>query len=141
MILKTETVAKTIKGWSILYPSAQRSQEREAFISKEFYAELRGVYSDEAFKLAARKVKRHCKFFPTIADMYSVKDEVINEINRDKQIEQNKKALPEYTEDNTPAEKENAAKRLSLIGMAINGEITYQEAERQMQEMIGYAQS
>lgn len=139
MKLKPETVAKTIKGWGILYPSQRRDQAQEAYIAKEFFVELKDYFSEEAFKLAAKKVKRHCKFFPTIADMHEVREEVVSEINR--KTTKDQKALPEYTDQNTPEEKKKAAQRLAIIGQAISGKITYEEAEKQMQKLVGYAQN
>lgn len=137
MQLTTKTVSNIIKGWAILYPSAQRSTAQEAFIAKEFYEELKDHFSEEAFALAASKVKRHCRFFPTIADMYAVREEAVSEINRKAGTST---ALPEHTDPNTPEERDAAKKRLALINQAIKNEITFEEAERQMQNLVGYAQ-
>lgn len=138
MNLKPETVANTIRVWNKMYPG-KRTKEDEALFSGKFFKALRNLYSDEAWKVAVDIVEGEQEFFPTIAHMRKAHSAAIAQLQRASNEDQ--LLLAEETGNLTPEELEINEDRMRVVRMAIAGEITYAEAEQQLNQMIGYAKT
>lgn len=137
MKLKPETVAGTVKVWDIMFPG-KRTESDLALLSTKMFKRFSAMYSDEAFKVAAEKVEDECQFFPTIKNVIDVANDAYAEIAARRSS--NHLALPEKSEvDLTPEEIAINEDRLEVVRKAIRGEISYKDAEKILNEMIGFA--
>lgn len=90
MELKPQTVVNSIKSWRRLgLPSLNRKSlsdneqlAQDVVIAQEYFGELRDVYSDGEYKLAAKRVRRFTEFFPSIKALYEIRREIHEEWQR-----------------------------------------------------------
>ena len=136
MKLKPETVAKTVKGWNVLFGGNRKDAEL-AFISQEFFKALLPVYSDEAFTLAVDMVKKETRFFPTIKEMMDLSGSV--QQVRERIANYERLALPEETGDKTPEELEQEQERLNIILLQLQGALSMDEALERQSKLTTYA--
>jgi hypothetical protein len=86
--------------------------------------------SDEEFREASRIVKRTCKFFPTIAQVFELKDVAINTLHR-KAIP-GRAALPIPTEEEKEDQEASAAMYAKSVELAKSG-MSYEEMANEME--------
>jgi hypothetical protein len=136
MELQQETVAKTVKGWRILFPYPKTDAELVFFSGKLFKA-IHRSFSNKAFIMAAEIIEDEMTEFPTIAHIKALQNVVADKIGRE--IEMNTLALPEETGSLTEEEIENNKERVKIIMDLLCGKITREEAEAKQAKLVTYA--
>jgi len=136
MKLLKSTVAETVIGWNLMFPGKKDSDELE-FLAVKFYKALGPIFSENAFRMAAEIVESEQEFFPTIAHMKKVQNQVVDKIIRDRDLYQ--KALPESTDDSlTDKEVENNQKRIKIIADQLSGKISMSDAIKMQDKLVSY---
>jgi hypothetical protein len=127
MRLQKKTVWEQVKIWAVIYPSAQkRTQAEEAAIATEFFFSLEDDLSDEEFSEASRMVKKLSRFFPTIAQIFELKDRAIETLARKRSLI----ALPAPEEsEQTLEDMVINIESLQAIKDLLSGKLTMDQAQ------------
>ena len=128
MKLQPSTVAKIVKGWSIMFPG-QKDPAQLVFLSGQFFDALQHRFTDEGFILAANIIRDEQEFFPTVAHVAKLSNIVADKVERNRQISQNVKLLPEDTDNISDEEAAQNRERIAIITKMLSGEITVKQAE------------
>ncbi len=117
----------TVAGWNIIFAGNKSEAELE-FFSRKLKQHLDGTYNDEEFKIAALLVEKKTRFFPTVADLVEVEDEVYEETKRREnpkpRLTWDGSDLPEMTDE----EAELNLKRINIIVGQVTGKYTQAQA-------------
>lgn len=130
----------TVAGWNIIFAGNKSEAELE-FFSRKLKQHLDEVYNDEEFKVAALLVEKKTRFFPTIADLVEVEDEVYDEIKR----RANPKPRLTWDDNKLPEISDEEAalnlKRLEIIVGQLSGKYSHEEALARQAYLKEYPES
>jgi len=140
MELQMATVRQVVAIWNQLFPG-NRGQAQLELLEKTFYRSMQRTFNDGAFRIAAEMVLRETKFFPTIKDMFDLRNAVYQVKNNMVAKNGETKALPEDTCDLTPEETAQNVERIQIIIRQISGELSTEEAIQRQNELTTWVLS
>jgi hypothetical protein len=139
MKLQTKTVAKIVKGWSLMFPG-QRDPGQLVFLSGQFYEALQHRFTDEGFILAANIIRDEQEYFPTVAAVAKLSNIVAEKISRNKQIGQNVNLLTEEADNLSQEEIEQNKEKVAIITKMLAGQMTIAEAVEEQNKLTSWSQ-
>lgn len=128
MALSIETVKQIVSIWNQLFPGVRGEAQLE-LLEKTFYRSMQRTFSDDTFKIAAEMVLRETKYFPTIKDMFDLRNAVYQVKNNMIKKADGVKRIADGTDNLSPEEIKQNLEKIEIIFNMLAGKLSATEAE------------
>ncbi len=107
--LDRNLVARVVATWNIRFREAKYAPEQLDLIAREYYEDLVELnFSNASFTRAAKHARKHCRFFPKIADLIDARVVIGN-------MDASNRAQIEHLPDLSEEQMEENLKRVRQI--------------------------
>lgn len=126
--LRLSDVQKELVRLANHYPESGHSVDMLAIIADDWFHDFHGRLSGDMFKKCVDISRRRCKFFPKTVDIEEAIDEINSQYRGPSEVRQIEDA-PTYKTDE---ERLANMRRLNVLVRMITGEITREQADREI---------
>ena len=131
-------VQESLVKLSAHYPEAGHNVSTMRVLAADYFDAFKD-WSVETYNSALRMARKKCRFFPKIADIEAASNEAceLARIQHEEEAARNKEVLfiEEYGSYNDEEMIARNKKALSVMGKVAGGEISMEEADRQLEEI------
>lgn len=135
--LNIDDVSKVLRLWDIMFPSKERTENMLKAIIATYFTSLAPRFSRKAFFLAAERAQCNSRFFPSISDIIWHRDDVLNELGRQREQRARQLLLEDPNADRSPEEEERGLACMALIKEMFSDKADRAAIVRQVEQICG----